>query len=352
MSNPTLVLFWMASFLAGVVFLCVLVLQRLLEIFAANPFFNGVILSVLLAGIAVNYHEVRVLAGEIEWMNGLRTPGKKHSAPKSRLRLLGATARLLGDSNRSISLSASAMRALLDGVQSRLDESRSLSRYFIGLAIFLGLLGTFWGLLVTIRSVTDIIGALNVGEDAVTTFVTLKDNLRQPLAGMATSFSTSLFGLASSLIIGFLDLQAGHAQNRFYNQLEEWLSSQAHLSRTAVGLDSEGSSTAYLHTLLIQTAEGLEQMQQAIMEHERTQREGLRKNDVFASQLIRLNDLLDQTLHEQQTHRLVQEELKTALRLLVDMGKQEQIWPDELRAEIRVLTRTLALALESRHTRT
>ena len=118
-----------------------------------------------------------------------------------------------------------SMRSLLDSLASRLDEARDISRYLVGLLIFLGLLGTFWGLLETVTSVGDAIQALDVtSTESGTVFEELKSGLERPLAGMGLSFSSSLFGLAGSLILGFLDLQASQAQNRFYNDLEDWLS--------------------------------------------------------------------------------------------------------------------------------
>src|SRR5690606_22686278 len=152
------------------------------------------------------------------------------------------------------SLSPASTRSILDTVYLRLEESRDLSRYLIGLLIFLGLLGTFWGLLRTIGSVSEIISGLSAGSDALAMFDTLKEQLRAPLAGMATSFSTSLFGLAGSLVVGFLDLQAGHASNRFYNELEEWLAGMTRLSSGALSGDGDTSVPAYVQALLEQTA--------------------------------------------------------------------------------------------------
>ncbi|MEP6880650.1 MAG: MotA/TolQ/ExbB proton channel family protein, partial [Dokdonella sp.] len=222
-------LVWMTAFLILVLVLGTLVGARLLEIFQANPFFNSVILTVLVAGIVVNIRQVMLLTNDARWIESFRRSNPERAA-EGKPRLLAPMARMLGNRERGkAALSAPSMRTILDSVQSRLEESRDLSRYLIGLAIFLGLLGTFWGLLVTIRSVSETISSLNVGNDALTMFSALKENLKQPLGGMSTSFSTSLFGLSSSLVIGFLDLQAGHAQNRFYNDLEEWLSGMTHL---------------------------------------------------------------------------------------------------------------------------
>ena len=235
-------------------------------------------------------------------------------------------------------------KAILDSVQSRLEESRDLSRYLIGLAIFLGLLGTFWGLLVTIRSVSETIGTLNVGNDALTMFSALKENLKEPLGGMATSFSTSLFGLASSLVIGFLDLQAGHAQNRFYNDLEEWLSGMTHLS-SGSALEGDASVPAYVQALLEQTADGLERMQRAIVENERERRGSNEQFAEISNQLGRLNDLLSRDARERQGAAEVQNELKIVLRQIASHPPSESRLSDELRAELRLLSRTIAVAV-------
>jgi len=140
-------------------------------------------------------------------------------------RLLAPMATLLRDRMGRMAISPLVMRSILDSIASRLDEARDLSRYLIGLLVFLGLLGTFWGLLETVSSVADTINALDAGGgDAGVIFEDLKNGLQAPLAGMGTAFSSSLFGLAGSLVLGFLDLQAGQAQNRFYTDLEDWLS--------------------------------------------------------------------------------------------------------------------------------
>jgi len=174
---------------------------------------------------------------------------------------------MLGERNRDhLSLSALSMRSLLDGIYSRLDESRDLSRYTIGLLIFLGLLGTFWGLLGTVASIGNVIANLSINADTSAVFADLKDGLQAPMTGMGTAFSSSLFGLAGSLVLGFLDLQAGQALNRFYNDLEEWLSSLTRLSSGALSASGEGDQSvpAYVQALLEQTAESLESLQRTI----------------------------------------------------------------------------------------
>lgn len=350
MSNPQRVLPWMIAFLVAVGALGVLLAPRLAQIFAANPFFNGVILAVLAAGIIVNLRQVLMLSREVAWMDSFRrsNPDQK---PPGKPRLLAPMARMLDGRERGrAALSAPSMRTILDSVQLRLEESRDLSRYLIGLAIFLGLLGTFWGLLVTIRSVADIIGTLNVGNDAVAMFGALKENLKQPLGGMSTSFSTSLFGLASSLVIGFLDLQAGHAQNRFHNELEEWLSGMTRLA-SGSALEGDAAVPAYVQALLEQTADGLDRMQRAIVESERERHGSNQQLGELGAQLSRLNDLLGREARERQAAVGVQEELRNVLRQLAAQNPSTTQFSDELRSELRLLSRTIAAAMDGQRPR-
>ncbi len=347
MSRPSRALVWMGAFLLAVAALALLVAPRLVEIFSANPFFNGVILLVLAAGIVVNLRQVRVLSREVDWIEAFRRSNPERAAT-GEPRLLAPMARMLGGRERGrTALSAPSLRTLLDSVQLRLEESRDLSRYLIGLAIFLGLLGTFWGLLVTIGSVTAIIGTLEVGSDAATMFGALKDQLREPLGGMATSFSTSLFGLASSLVIGFLDLQAGHAQNRFHNELEEWLSGMTHLA-SGHAFDGDAAVPAYVQALLEQTADGLERMQRAIVENERERRGSNEQFAEITDQLGRLNEMLARDARERQAAAEVQQELKTVLRQIAAHPPGESRLSDELRSELRLLSRTIAAAIAPR----
>ncbi|MCK9538965.1 flagellar motor protein MotA [Dokdonella sp.] len=347
MSNPRRVLPWMGAFLLAVGALAVFLGPRLAAVFAANPLFNGVILAVLTAGILVNLRQVLMLGREADWIESLRRSNPERRA-EGRVRLLAPMARLLDGRERGrAALSAASMRTLLDSVQLRLEESRDLSRYLIGLAIFLGLLGTFWGLLVTIRSVSDIIGTLDVGNDAVSMFSALKTQLKEPLGGMSTSFSTSLFGLASSLVIGFLDLQAGHAQNRFYNQLEEWLSGMTRLA-SGTALEADASAPAYVQALLEQTADGLDRMQRVIVESERERHGTNQQLGELGSQLGRLADLLGRDARERQTAAEVQDELRNVLRLIASQNPPSTQLSDELRAELRLLSRTIAAAMDGR----
>lgn len=348
MTRPNRSLIWIAGFLAAIAVLASLIAPRLAQAFMANPYFNGVILLVLLAGIAVNLRQVLALNRDIDWIESYRRANPERPVT-GQPRLLAPMARMLAGRDRGkLALSPSSMRTVLDGVYLRLEEARDLSRYLIGLAIFLGLLGTFWGLLGTIRAVSDIIGSLGVGTDAVAMFSALKDNLREPLAGMATSFSTSLFGLASSLVLGFLDLQAGHAQNRFYNEMEEWLSTVTKLSGGGLGNDMESASVpAYVQALLEQTADGLERMQRAIVENERERRGANEQLGELNTQLARLTEFLGRDARERHAAAEVQDELRAALKTLAGQHGGGQNVSDELRSEFRLLTRTIAAALDN-----
>ncbi len=233
MTRPTHVFLWMIPFL-GLVALAVAVLYApLAEAFQSNPAFNGIILLVFLIGIIINFRQVISLSSEVAWINKYRGK-RKFLGPRAPAepRMLASLAKMLGRHEKELtSLPHLSLRALLDSVRLRLDESRDVSRYMIGLLVFLGLLGTFWGLLLTVSGVGQMIGTLTAtGNNTTAMFGSLMEGLQGPLSGMGTAFSSSLFGLAGSLVLGFLDLQASHAQNRFFNELEDWLSGVTRLT--------------------------------------------------------------------------------------------------------------------------
>ena len=229
-------------------------------------------------------------------------------------------ARMLSKKGRDrLTLSTMSMRSILDSIANRLDESRDISRYLIGLLIFLGLLGTFWGLLATISSVSDVIKEMSAeGDDSLLLFENLKIGLQQPLSGMGIAFSSSLFGLAGSLILGFLDLQAGHAQRRFFNELEEWLSEITHLSSGSLPGDGETPVPVYVQALLEQTADGINSLQ----------RELSKQNS-------------DRTRLDSHLLNLTQQLAEVAEYLQRD----QQPFSEELRKELRILTRTIGASL-------
>src|SRR4051794_24076754 len=246
----------------------------LITAFLNNPVLNSLILLILALGIIWNLRQVLRLTPEVTWLETYQTARTRLVALPSP-RLLAPMASMLaareshGHGNIGhFTISATAMRSLLDGISSRLDESRELSRYMTGVLIFLGLLGTFWGLLKTVGSVSDVIGNMTLGGgDMNLMFEQLKTGLARPLAGMGTAFSASMYGLAGALVLGFLDLTAGQAQNRFFNELEEWLAGLTRLSSGALA-EGDGSVPVYVQALLEQTAENMENLQNVLTRDE------------------------------------------------------------------------------------
>ncbi len=225
LSSPRIFLVRMLVFLVLCALVAVVLYKQIMAAFMANPGLNALILAVLLIGTILSFRQVIRLYPEVAWVNNFRIadPGL---ALDRRPVLLAPMAAILGrERTGRMSISQQTMRHLLDSIATRLDEARDISRYMTGLLVFLGLLGTFWGLIETVGSVSHIIDGLKVGGDSGSMFDTLKEGLAAPLGGMGISFSSSLFGLAGSLILGFLDLQSSQAQNRFYTDLEDWLAS-------------------------------------------------------------------------------------------------------------------------------
>ncbi len=265
MSKPRYYLLMMVSFLALVSGVCALLYVPLRQAFLANWGFNTVILGALVIGIFLNFRRVVVLRPEISWIEIFRTGSSGLSVAESPHLLRPLAKHLEGLHRDRFSLSALSLQTVLEGIRGRMDESREISRYVISLLVFLGLLGTFWGLLGTIGAVSSVVGGLEVGNgDFNQMFQTMKVGLQEPLKGMGTAFSSSLFGLGGSLILGFLDIQANHAQNRFFNELEEWLSGVTQLVErtTKVQLEGQGS--------IAPTGPGQAQLEALIRELQRT----------------------------------------------------------------------------------
>ena len=236
LSSPRIFLFRMLVFVAlfGVI---VFLLHKQIEIaFMANPALNALIILVLTVGAVLAFRQVLRLYPEIGWVNRFRRadPGLAVKRPPV---LLAPMAAILGSRMGRMAISAQMLRGILDSIATRLDEARDISRYMTGLLVFLGLLGTFWGLIQTVGSVGGVIQGLKATGDAASMFNALREGLAAPLSGMGISFSSSLFGLAGSLVLGFLDLQSSQAQNRFYTELEDWLSTTVydHAGEPAMG---------------------------------------------------------------------------------------------------------------------
>jgi hypothetical protein len=245
LSSPRIFLVRMLVFLVLCALLMVVLYKQIVLAFFANPGLNALIGLVLLIGTILSFRQVIRLYPEVAWVNNFRIADPGIAVERQRPTLLAPMAAILGGERTGrMTITQQTMRHLLDSIATRLDEARDISRYMTGLLVFLGLLGTFWGLIETVGSVGKVIDGLKVGGDAGALFDTLKEGLAAPLGGMGISFSSSLFGLAGSLILGFLDLQSSQAQNRFYTDLEDWLAS------TVRGYSGEAAAGGELQTAI------------------------------------------------------------------------------------------------------
>jgi hypothetical protein len=378
MTRPEHYLWRMLGFLAVVALVGALLAREVASAFSANLVLNSLILGVLLVGTAWTLRQVLLLREEVAWLEHFRQP--RHGAPAVPTpSLLAPLASMLAQRrSERVSLSAPAMRSVLDGIASRLDEGREIARYLTGLLIFLGLLGTFWGLLLTIGSVGEVIADMSVGSgDINQLFNQLKAGLAQPLRGMSVAFSSSMLGLAGALVLGFLDLTAGQAQTRFFNELEEWLAGLTRLSSAGPGgFEGEGGGVpAYVQALLEQTAENLDGLQQILLRGEEGRAAAnqamiqLTERLTVLTEQMRAGQTLIQRVAEQQqalgpvlsqlagatgARTQVDEATRAHLRnaeiylarILEEMAQGRTQATAEIRNEIRVLSRTIAALAE------
>ena len=237
-----------------------LALPRVLPVFEANPYLNGFILFVFLIGVLACFWQVFQLIGSVRWIESFASGEANDSRRPTRL--LAPLASLLRSRGARMQLSSSSTRSILDSVATRIDEAREITRYIVNLLIFLGLLGTFYGLATTVPAVVDTIRSLapQAGEEGIDVFNRLMSGLEAQLGGMGVAFASSLLGLAGSLIVGLLELFAGHGQNRFYRELEEWLSS---ITRVGFASGDEGGNPELgaMTSVLDHMAEQMEALQ-------------------------------------------------------------------------------------------
>jgi len=239
LASPVVYIIKMVIFLVLVGLIGVILAPQLMSAFESNPFINGLILLVLAIGILLSLRQVIRLIPEVRWVNSLQDgdPDSQRRQPV----LLSPVAGIMRDRLGEAIITPASLRSILDSVGIRLEEAKETSRYLTGLLVFLGLLGTFYGLLLTVGNVSTVIQGLDVtAGDAGDLFGTLKDGLQAPLSGMGTAFSSSLFGLTGSLILGFLDLQTSQAQNAFYTDLEDWMSSMTELDHPVTAMQASG----------------------------------------------------------------------------------------------------------------
>jgi len=294
LTSPGVFLLGMLSFLVLVAFVALVLYKSIALAFGANPGLNGLIIGVLTIGSVFAFRQVFRLFREIRWVNALSSPEAYARAQPPKLLAPMATMLQAGAGKRG--LSTSVTRAILDSVGTRLDEGRELNRYLVGLLVFLGLLGTFWGLLQTVHSISGVIDSMKTGVDTTSMFDDLKTGLSAPIAGMSVSFTSSLFGLAGSLILGFLDLQAGQAQNRFYTELEDFLASYVETSAVPTPV-ADGAEVRKSAAAMANLAEGI----QALVSHMRTEQQQMRNwVDSHAAQQDEIRRLLRRLVDERE----------------------------------------------------
>ncbi|MSO73642.1 MAG: flagellar motor protein MotA [Alphaproteobacteria bacterium] len=382
----------MAIFVGIVIALCAVLGSTIGRIFMANPVMNGVIIGALIIGIVYIFRQVLVIVPDLAWLERHQSDSAREeqrlafepmeTRAERGLNFLAPLAAMMAERRGRLAFTAVSLRSVLDGIGARLDESRELARYMIGLMIFLGLLGTFWGLLGTVNSVGDVINGLTMsGQDINVMFGELKSGLEKPLSGMGTAFSSSLFGLASSLILGFLELTASQAQNRFYNELEDWLSSFTRLGGSSA-MASEGgeqSVPAYVAALLEKTADSLDDLQRTLVRGEETKQTsgagmlGLSERlATLTDQMRTQQDLMVKLVEGQMQIRPVLERLAASAgqggmdeasrghlrnldvygaRLLEEVSQGRAQSVQEIRNEIRLLARTIAAIAEEEQRR-
>ena len=370
MTRPAVYLVRMVIFLVAVAVVAGVLSGALLAAFGSNPLLNALIVLVLFLGIGWNLRQVIRLTPEVRWVETFQQSRARLAGLPPPILLAPMASMMAQRSTKGtdrFTLSAPAMRSLLDSLASRLDESRELSRYMTGLLIFLGLLGTFWGLLLTVGAVAAVINGMSVGSgDINALFEQLKSGLAKPLQGMGTAFSSSMLGLAGALVLGFLDLTAGQAQNRFFNELEEWLAGLTRLSSGVLGGEGETSVPVYVQALLEQTAENMENLQRILVRGEEGR---VQANQAVTALTDRIGQLADSMRTNQQLMLRIAETQSTlapALQRLGERGSDDASrghlrnietylgrlageieqgrsqTTTDLRNEIRVLTRTIA----------
>ncbi|SFO23740.1 hypothetical protein SAMN04487859_12049 [Roseovarius lutimaris] len=346
-------------------------LPRVLPVFQANPWLNGFIVFVFLIGVIACFWQVFQLIGSARWIEGFvaQTPGHELTTPPQ---LLAPLATMLRSRGKRMQIASTSARSILDSVAQRIDEVRDITRYIVNMLIFLGLLGTFYGLATTVPAVVDTIRSLapQNGEGGVEVFNRLMTGLEAQLGGMGVAFSSSLLGLAGSLVVGLLELFAGHGQNRFYRELEEWMSTITRVG-FASGDGEGGSETDAMTHVLDHMADQMDSLQAVITQSDVSRAMVDQKLGVLADSIERLThrmsdsnpvqsalmrmaegqERLIQTLENRENagHEGLDAESRMRLRSIdvqmlrileeISAGRQETM--TELRTDLAALTRVL-----------
>ncbi|KAA0972411.1 flagellar motor protein MotA [Aureimonas fodinaquatilis] len=317
-----MVYFWsMVVFLALTAFVALILGRQIASAFASNPGLNGLIFGVLAVGILLALGQILRLSREVRWINLYRDGSEEAEEVRSPV-LLAPMQSLLAGRRIGQPLPSQLVRAILDSLATRLDEMRDISRYLVGLLVFLGLLGTFWGLLSTIGSISATVQSLDpTATDAASVLNSVQQGLSAPLSGMGTAFSSSLFGLSGSLVLGFLDLQIGRAQNRFYTELENWLATVTDSGPDAIaniGPRVEGGSSQDLQLVADRLARLIQEQQSAAPQRSNAAMANLAESIQGLVQHMRseqqmMRDFVETQTQEQQNMRATLERLVNVL---------------------------------------
>ena len=287
--------------------------DKLQTFFLTNQTLNTLILSILFIGIIFILRQLFILESEVNWLNNILKTQKGLKTSIKSPQLLKYLDNFLRNQKGNVIFSQSSLRAIMESLEGRIVESREISKYLIGLTIFLGLLGTFWGLLETINSVGTTVNNLDFSENTQKLFKVLKQGLEEPLSGMGTAFSSSLFGLGGSLILGFLDLQNNQAQNRFFNTVEEKLSDYTKFSLMNMDDDDKKNlSPAYIEALIEVTTENLQKSTSVIdkqNEHQESISRSIYEINQFLSENVNLN-------------KDIREEIKVLSKTIANINKK------------------------------
>ena len=302
------------TFLILVAAILFLYIDNLISFFLTNKTLNAIILLVIAVGIIYIIRQLLIIVNELSWLNQLLKPNKTSKTSIKSPNLLRYLDTFVREQSGGLIFSQSSLKTIMENLEGRLLENREISRYLIGLSVFLGLLGTFWGLLETINSVGITVKSLDFSEDTQNLFKVLKQGLEQPLSGMGTAFSSSLFGLGGSLILGFLDIQSGQAQNRFFNEIEEKLTK--HTKFTLMNMDDSERKNlppAYLESLIEVTTENLKKST-SVIDKQNTHQESISKS------MFEINKFLSESIS---LNKEIKEEIKVLSKTIANVSKKQ-----------------------------
>jgi len=298
-------------------------LNDVIAVVMANLYLNGFIFFVFCVGIISCFVQVFQLIYSVRWIeNFARNPGHSSRPPQ----ILAPLATLLRSRGSRMQIAASSTRSILDSVATRIEEAREITRYIVNLLIFLGLLGTFYGLATTVPSLVETIRSLapEDGESGFEVFNRLMNGLEGQLSGMGVAFSSSLLGLAGSLLVGLLELFAGHGQNRFYRELEEWLSSITRLGFSS-GDGETSTENALFTAVLDKMSEQMDAMRSMFEQSDETRSMVDGKIGALADILSKLTFQLEQSAPSNSALERVAVGQEKLLEVLGNMEKNDAV---------------------------